>query len=363
MKNKILLEDISYIYECLSSKERERFKDKNILITGCAGFLGYMFMHFFVLMAKELGVNKIIGLDNFMLRRPQWIDNLTCAHHGLLEVYDFDVICDDVANIGGSDKIDYVIHLASIASPVFYRQYPIETLDANVFGLRRLLDFYVNKNISGFLFFSSSEIYGDPDSANIPTSESYFGNVSCIGPRACYDEAKRIGETICYLFANKFDMPISTVRPFNNYGPGMSINDKRAPADFAKASFEGRNITIYSDGSPSRTFCYVSDAIVGYIKALLYGRGEYFNIGIDAPEIKMSELAEIFVCKAESVFGNKINFYMEVSTEKDYLTNNPSRRCPNIAKAKEMLGYSPTISVDVGVERFLEFIKYSKGQA
>ena len=124
--------------------------------------------------------------------------------------------------------------MASIASPMFYRKYPIETLDANIWGLRRLLDYYMEKEMKGFLFYSSSELYGDPAPEAVPTSEDYNGNVCATGPRACYDESKRFGETMCMLFAQQYGMPIGVVRPFNNYGPGMKINDKRVPADFAK---------------------------------------------------------------------------------------------------------------------------------
>ena len=193
--------------------------------------------------------------------------------------------------------------MASIASPTFYRKHPIETLDANIWGLRKILDFYKNKEIKGILMFSSSEVYGDPDSKNIPTTEKYLGNVSSIGPRACYDESKRFSETLCYLYAQKFGMPISMVRPFNNYGPGMSIRDKRVPADFALAILKNNDITIFSDGSPTRTFCYVTDAIVGYLKALTYGKFDIFNIGIDKPEISIYELAKIYKEKGNLIFN------------------------------------------------------------
>ena len=146
--------------------------------------------------------------------------------------------------------------MASIASPSFYRKYPIETLDANIWGLRRLLDFYCEKNIRGLAFYSSSEIYGDPTPENIPTPETYRGNVDCQGPRACYDEAKRFGETMCYLFHQKYNMPITIIRPFNNYGPGVRLNDARVLADFANAVRQNKDIVMFSDGSPTRTFCY-----------------------------------------------------------------------------------------------------------
>jgi len=359
-KNKILMEDIEYIHKKLSKTEIKKLKNSTILITGCAGFLGYYFLHYFVNYEKELGLKRIIGLDNFMIREPIWLKQLEDKSEKL-ETYKFDIITSDINEILDSDKVDIVIHMASIASPVFYRKYPIETLDANIWGMRRLFNFYKDKSLKGFLFFSSSEIYGDPDVDNIPTDEEYNGNVSCIGPRACYDESKRFGETMCYLFSQQYNIPIRIVRPFNNFGPGMSIEDKRVPADFAKSVLEGKDIEIYSDGMPTRTFCYISDAIVGYLKVLLYSKFDYFNIGHDKPEISISDLAKIYATKSKKIFDLKIEVLFSSAPEKDYLTHNPNRRCPKISKAIKLLNYKPEVSVEEGVERFLQFIKDTKG--
>ena len=152
-------------------------------------------------------------------------------------------------------------------------------------------------------------------------------------------------------------MPIGVVRPFNNYGPGMKINDKRVPADFAKAIYENNNISILSDGSPTRTFCYISDAIIGYLKILLYGKYDFFNIGIDFPEISIKELADIYVEEGKKIFNYTGEVLYEISEDKDYLTNNPERRCPDISKARNVLNYNPSIEVREGVGRFLQFIK------
>lgn len=348
-------EDLKYIYENLTDSEKSKFKNSTILITGCGGFLGYYFMHFFDKYGEELSIKKVIGLDNFMLGKSEWITRL--GENPLFDIEKFDIITDNIENIKNSSEANLIIHMASIASPTFYRIHPIETLDANIWGLRRLLDFYMTKNIRGFLFFSSSEIYGNPDKDNIPTSEDYNGDVSCTGPRACYDESKRFGETLCRLFSEKYEMPIGVVRPFNNYGPGMKINDKRVPADFAKAIYENKNITILSDGTPTRTFCYIADAITGYLKILLYGKYDYFNIGIDTPEISVKKLAEIYVEAGKKVFNYSGEVLYETSSDEDYLTNNPQRRCPDITKAKNILNYHPSIKVEMGVERFLSFLK------
>jgi len=358
MKNKIVQEDLQYIHD--NYDFHDFFTGSTILITGCAGFLGYYFMQYFVRYAKELGIKKIIALDNFKLFGAQWLENLA-KESGIIDLHAFDVISGDINSIKDAEKTDIIIHMASIASPTFYRKYPIEALDANVWGLRKLLNYYREKTLKGFLFFSSSEIYGDPFPEFIPTGEEYLGNVATIGPRACYDEAKRFGETLCYLYADHYNLPISIVRPFNNYGPGLRLDDKRLPADFAKAVFENKDINIFSDGTPTRTFCYISDAILGYLKTLAHNKFDYFNIGMDIPEISIREIAEVYVETARGLFGYTGNIKFKKPDDKEYLTNNPHRRCPKINKARNVLNYNPTILPQEGVKRFLKFIKINQG--
>jgi UDP-glucuronate decarboxylase len=361
LMHKQLTRDILHTYNSLSDDEKNKLKDSCILITGAGGFLGYYFLHFFKETAAELGIKQIIALDNYMLGKPAWIHSFDDDNRFIIK--QFNIINDDIAAIANgpatAGSANFVIHLASIASPVFYRKFPLETVDANIWGLRRLLDFYKEKNIQGLLFFSSSEIYGNPGSKAVPTNEEYYGYVSATGPRSCYDESKRFGETLCMLFAGQYGMPIGVTRPFNNYGPGMRLNDKRVPADFALAVREGRDISILSDGSPTRTFCYVADAIAGYLKILLHGRYDYFNIGIENPEITIRDLAEYYVKAGQNIFGYKGSVIFAASEDKQYLVNNPQRRCPDISKARQILGYNPTIPVDEGIHRFLRFIKES----
>lgn len=356
---KIVRQDMERIYNGLTEQEREKFQGSTVLFTGGAGFLGFYFITFLTHYQRELGVKKVICLDNFQVGYPGWLKQL--SEEGRVELHKFNVITDDIAEIPGAGQADYIYHMASIASPIFYRKYPIETLDANIWGLRRLLDFYCERPVRGLAFYSSSEIYGDPTPENIPTPESYRGNVDCQGPRACYDEAKRFGETMCYLFHERYNMPISIIRPFNNYGPGMRLNDARVPADFANAVRQNHDITMFSDGSPTRTFCYISDAVTGYLKALLYAQEgfEAFNIGMDRPEISIRQLAGIYTEAGKETFGYTGQARFAVSEDKAYLQNNPNRRCPVIDKAKRLLGYNPQILVDQGVRFFLEYIKES----
>jgi len=359
MNKSILNQDLDYIYGRFV--EKVRIKDSTVLLTGCAGFLGYTLMQFFCTYFEELRLRAVIGVDNFKVGKPRWIEKLQSSNGDRVRIHHFDIVTGNFKDIPGVENADYVLHMASIASPTYYRQFPLETVEANVWGLKRLLDFYRERPIKGLLFFSSSEVYGDPFPEFIPTREDYRGNVATMGPRSCYDEAKRFGETLCYIYANQFGMPVPIVRPFNNYGPGMKIDDKRVPADFARAVLENRDIVLFSDGTPQRTFCYVADAVIGYLKALTFGSFDYFNIGIEKPEISIRDLAEIFLSQGRRLAGYKGKIKFETSGDSDYLTHNPSRRCPDIVKAREKLGYHPEIEVEAGVARFIEFMQQEGG--
>lgn len=362
MTNPILTSDLAAIHADLGTKTA-KFRDGVVLITGCAGFLGYYFINYFVRYGQELGVKQVIGLDTFLLDRPRWLDQLVTEFPQLLTLQKFDIAKDDLATVPLVDQTTYVIHMASIASPTFYRQYPLETIDANIWGLRQLLDRYRDSaQLKGLLFFSSSEIYGDPDAAHIPTAEDYRGNVSCLGPRACYDESKRFGETLCQIFAETHKMPIRIARPFNNYGPGMRLGDKRLPADMASCIMENRDIVIHSDGTPTRTFCYISDAVTGYLLCLLHNEFDAFNIGIAHPEISVREFAAINARAGAEIMGYRGQVRFEASQDAAYLSHNPQRRCPVIRKAQQELGYAPKVLVEDGVRRYLQFLHYEQQQ-
>lgn len=355
--NDTINSDLARIYSGISAEERTKFAGTTLLFTGCAGFFGFYFLNFFIRYKEELGITEIIGLDVFRVGYPKWLKALDDA--GQITLRKFDIAADNLEEVPGAAQADYIFHMASIASPIFYRKYPLETVDANVWGLRKLLEFYKGKNIRGLLYFSTSEIYGNPDPAHIPTSEDYRGNVSCNGPRACYDEGKRFGETLCYLFAEKQAMPVTVVRPFNTYGPGMRLNDGRVPADFADAVRCNRDMVILSNGTPTRTFCYISDAVTGFIKAALFGKHDTFNIGMDKPELSILELSEIYSTAGKDLFGYSGASRFEVPDDKNYLLDNPNRRCPDISKARRLLGYNPLVDVHLGTRYFLKHIKES----
>jgi len=299
--------------------------------------------------------------DNYMRGTPAWLEALRKEPH--LTLVRQDMILPLPKDM---PHFDYIIHAAGIASPMYYRAQPLKCIDANINGIRNLFDYAVGERnagrpLQGFLFYSSSEIYGDPVASAIPTPETYRGNVSCTGPRACYDESKRFGETLCVTFAKQEGIPARIARPFNNYGPGLKITDGRVLPDFAKDVLAGRDIVMFSDGSPKRTFCYATDAIAGYYKVLVRGgNGEAYNIGIDRPEISVAQLAATVVSTAQELFGYRGKVVLGKAKEADYLIDNPNRRCPIIDKARSQLGYDPKVLVDEGVRRSL--IWYSHNQ-
>jgi len=353
--DKVVQGDLDYICQKLE-QELPLLAGKRVAITGGAGFLGYYLVQ--GLLHSNTRANgapvHVTVYDNFSRGTPSWLIDLK-------DDPNLDLIRHDITDPLPDDfgPFEYVIHAASIASPIYYRQHPIETMDANVDGLRRLLDRALQQKdtdtpVEGFLFFSTSEIYGDPTAENIPTSETYRGNVSCTGPRACYDESKRYGETLCVNFAQVHELPIRIARPFNNYGPGLRIQDGRALPDFARNVFQDSDIVLLSDGAPTRTFCYVADAVVGYIKILTRGRnGESYNIGTDDDEISIRGLAEMVVQLAGEHFDYSGSLVYESSPDKDYLVDNPNRRRPVIDKARSELGYEPEVSLAEGVRRSL----------
>lgn len=327
-----------------------RFSGSRILLTGAAGFLGVHFIHYFLALNDSGRLKEpchLTVVDNFARGMPFW-------WNGVANRTDLKVVQGNIVDLRSFDQADYIIHGASIASPIFYRKHPIETMDANVQGLRNLLEASRLNRPQGFLFFSTSEIYGDPDKAHIPTPETYRGNVSCTGPRACYDESKRYGETLCVNFATVHDLPVTIVRPFNNYGPGLRLSDRRVLPDFFRDALASRDIVMLSDGKATRTFCYSSDAIAGYLRVLLLGRrGESYNIGNETPEISMESLARLVL----QISGSSAGLRLEVSEDEHYLTDNPQRRCPDLKKSRSELGYAPKIPLEEGLARACRYYR------
>ncbi len=347
----ILQEDLDFIYSQLSQSEKEKLSHKNILLTGYAGSLGYILMAFFQKYGDNLNINKIYAIDNFIFGKPVWLHSFSSDSRFIL--IQADITSCDLECVQDSDII---FHMASLASPVYYRLHPIETIDADVLGLRRLLDFFKTKSIDNLLFFSTSEVYGDPSPNMVPTKESYWGNVNTSGPRACYDESKRFGETLCYNYHVQYNMNITIIRPFNSFGPGLRTNDKRVVADFALNVLNNEDIVIYSDGKATRTFCYATDTTLGILKCALYGQYDIFNIGSDEKEMTIDELASMYQQIGHNLTGYSGKIVYQTHEDKHYLTDNPKRRCPDLTKARYILGYAPSCTTANGIKRYLQHL-------
>jgi nucleoside-diphosphate-sugar epimerase len=353
---KVLSEDLNFIIR-QADGEFGALSGRRVVMAGGAGFLGYYMvqapLHWNRMNPERPPIHMTV-LDNFVRGAPAWLTALEGDKN--LRLLRHDITNPLPRELG---DVDYLIHGASIASPIYYRKHPIETMDANVNGLRFMLEYCLaqkrrGKPVEGILFYSSSEIYGDPTPENIPTPETYRGNVSCTGPRACYDESKRYGETLCVNFAKQHGLPIKVARPFNNYGPGLKITDGRVIPDFARNILDGKDIVMLSDGAAKRTFCYVADAVVGYYKVLVKGRpGEAYNVGVETPEISVAELASRAVALGKELFAYSGSVVGQESPDKDYIVDNPYRRCPIITKARTELGYDPQVTIDEGLRRSL----------
>lgn len=363
---RLLDEDLEQICTDLTA-EFGAMSGGRLLVTGGGGFLGYYLVQSVLHWNRTRTAHGRIELsvyDNYVRGVPDWLEALRARPH--LELRRHDMIEPLPKDIG---HFDYIVHAAGIASPMYYRAQPLKTIDANINGLRNLLDYALaernaGRALRGFLFYSSSEIYGDPAATAIPTPETYRGNVSCTGPRACYDESKRFGETLCVVYAKHQGIPVRMARPFNNYGPGLKITDGRVIPDFAKDIFGGRDIVMLSDGKPKRTFCYATDAITGYYKVLVRGGdGEPYNIGIDRPEISVAELAELAVRAAAELTGYRGKVILGKSSEENYLVDNPNRRCPVIDKARAELGFDPKVTIEEGMYRSLIWYSHNRTAA
>jgi UDP-glucuronate decarboxylase len=305
-----------------------------IVVAGGAGFIG---SHLCERLLQD--GHEIICIDNLITGR-----DLNIAH--LISHPAFTFIMHDIINgLPSLPPVDRVYHLASPASPPGYNRFPVETLRVNGEGTRHLLEL-ATANSASFLYCSTSEIYGDP--LEHPQVEAYRGNVSTVGPRSVYDEAKRYGEsmTMAYLRSHKVDARI--VRIFNTYGPRLNPSDGRLVPNFITQALRDEPITVYRTGAQTRSLCYVSDLVEGLIKAMETeaARGEVINLG-NSDEHTVLEYAELIIELTGS--SSKIVF-----TE-PALGDDPQRRCPNINKAQELLDWKPCVPLRQGL---LETIAY-----
>jgi len=346
-EHKVVLGDLENISSQIKELHR-KIEGKTFLITGGAGFLG----KHLVAVLEHLNENylknpcKIIILDNFIT-----------GLRGVIQESDrVKVIEQDISkDFKIEEDIDFIFHAASIAAPVFYNKYRLETIDVGFIGTKKMLEIAREKNVESFLFFSTSEVYGNPDPNFIPTKETYFGNVSCTGPRASYDEPKRIGETLCMTYADMFNLPVKIIRPFNVYGPGMRLDDGRGAVNFVVSALKGKKIPVYGDGRNTRTWTYITDATVGSFLILLSDHNqEVFNVGSDQQEIEMRHLAEIVSGLIE---GREVEIHNISGPNEAYTKADVNRRSPDLTKIRTMLGFSPKVNLVAGLKRFIGWVE------
>lgn len=312
----------------------------NILVAGAAGFLGSNLCDYLINKGHH-----VMGVDNFITGSPDNIAHLTGNDH-------FKFIKHDISNyIAVPQRVNAVMHFASPASPnpdspYSYINLPMQTMMAGSYGTFNTLEVAI-KHGAKYLFASTSEIYGDP--LEHPQKETYYGHVDSIGLRSVYDEAKRFSESLTMLYHRKFNLNTSIVRIFNTYGPRMRIDDGRVVPNFIVQALRGEPLTVHGDGMQTRSFCYVDDLIDGIYKLLLSEEKTPVNIG-NPNETSILEFAEII----NELTGNNagIKFLPDARVGSD-----PQMRRPDIAKAKEVLHWSPAVDLSEGLRKTIEYFK------
>jgi len=306
---------------------------KRILITGAAGFLGSHLSDRFL---KE--GYTVVGMDNLLTGNIKNIEHLFPLKE--FEFYHHDV--SRFVHVPG--KLDYILHFASPASPIDYLKMPIQTLKVSSLGTHNLLGLAKSKG-ARILVASTSEVYGDP--LVHPQTEEYWGNVNPIGPRGVYDEAKRFMESMTMAYHNYHQLETRIIRIFNTYGPRMRLDDGRALPTFMSQALRGEDVTVYGDGSQTRSFCYCDDLVEGIYRLLLSDYHMPVNIG-NPSEITLLQFAEEVI----KLTGSKSKIIFEPLPQDD-----PKQRQPDITKAKNILGWEPKVDRHEGLKKTLEYFK------
>jgi len=310
-----------------------------LILSGVAGFIG---SH---LADRLLGEgHEVAGLDNFITGKPANIAHL--ARHPRFRFIEHDVTLP----VEAAGPIDGVLHLASPASPKDYLEHPIETLDASSLGTRNLLEL-ARRFEARFLLASTSECYGDP--LEHPQSESYWGNVNPVGPRSCYDEAKRFAEALTMAYHRTHGLRTNIARIFNTYGPRMKLGDGRVVPAFLDQALRGDPITIFGDGAQTRSFCYVADLVDGLCRLMLSDERYPVNLG-NPDEMTVLEFAQ----RIQELTGSRSPIVFRPLPEDD-----PQRRRPDIAKARRVLGWEPRVALEDGLKTTIECFRELGGTA
>jgi dTDP-glucose 4,6-dehydratase len=303
-----------------------------VLVTGGAGFIG---SHMCDALLGE--GYRVVCVDNLLTGRAENIAHLRSEPR-------FEFLEQDVCQPFDCGKVEYVFHFASPASPADYLKYGIETLQTGSIGSMNCLEL-ARKYNAKFLLASTSECYGDPQEH--PQKESYWGHVNTIGPRSVYDEAKRFAESLTMAYRRYRQVDTRIVRIFNTYGPRLQINDGRVISNFMRQALTGEDLTVYGDGSQTRSFCYVSDEVAGILALAKSGEHEPTNVG-NPGEFTILECARVVL----EVTGSESKIRFEALPQDD-----PKQRCPDISKAKRLLEWDPVIDLRTGLQLSLEYFK------
>ena len=311
-----------------------------ILITGSMGFISRNFIEKTLL--NDDNISMIYGIDHI----DSFI-NSSKYHH-----YKYDLSHNTIDNLPKDVfEVDLIVHTAGIPSPKFYKIEPFKTMILN-YDVTKLLLERMNKKTQ-FVYFSSSEIYGNPDQENIPTKETYNGYVSSIGDRSCYDESKRLGETICYLFKNYRNKKTKIIRPFNFYGNHMKENDNRIIPRFMSQAINNQDITVFNKGNQTRSYCNIDDAVLMIKKICFEGKSFVYNVGNMDEEITANQLAK----KILETVTNSSSKIVKIDYPEEYPKDEPMRRCPNIDRYYNEFKEKPKINLKNGLYNFYQYAK------
>ncbi len=327
LKDPIIEEDLATIKKSI---DHEAFQGKRVLVSGGSGFLGSWICD----VLNQVG-SRIICLDNLSTGVFENVEHLKGT-----KGFEFEKA--DVCTYSRKPKVDMVFHLASRPAPEDYQKHPVETALANATGTDKMLDL-ARKNDAGFVYASSSEIYGDPEV--FPTPESYEGRVDPLGPRSCYEEGKRFGETLCKAYHDEHGLDVRIARIFNSYGPRLRPEGPygRVVSRFIRQALEGKDITVYGDGLQTRSFCYVTDTVVGLMRLVQTegSEGDVLNIGNE------EEMSILDLAKKVKGFGgseSRISFL-------PFPLGDHKRRLPDMRKTKQRIGWKPKVGLGEGLDR------------